>query len=146
MASHRHQARTIVAQAIFAVEFRDVDPDNTFDYLMEEFGSQISEKDFPKKLFKGVLEHKKDIEEVVTASAPEWPLDRILAIDRAILEIGIYELMYDKEIPPLVTINEAVELAKELGNDNSHKFVNGVLSTVMKKYKPNKNDESISKS
>ncbi|EKD63450.1 MAG: hypothetical protein ACD_51C00278G0003 [uncultured bacterium] len=141
MASHRHQARVIAAQAIFAMEFRAGDPDQILDYLMEEFGAQIAEKDFPKKLFKGVLEHKKDIEDIVVESAPEWPLDRILAIDRAILEIGIYELMYEEDIPPLVTINEAVELAKELGNDNSHKFVNGVLSTVMKKYKANKNDK-----
>lgn len=67
-------------------------------------------------------------------TAPEWPLDRISRIDRAILQLGIYELKYEDEIPPLVTINEAVELAKEMGNDNSHKFVNGVLSTLMHKY------------
>ena len=146
MASHRHQARMIVAQAIFAVEFRNSDPDEILEYLMEEFGGQIAEKDFPKKLLKGILKHKKDIEKVIIESAPEWPLERILAIDRAILEIGICELMYDKKIPPLVTINEAVELAKELGNDNSHKFVNGVLSTVMKKYKPNKNGKKVRKS
>ncbi len=128
----------IVAQAIFAIEFRKENKNTILDYLLDEFGEKIGEKDFPRQLLKGVFKHKKKIEKEIITAAPEWPLDRISKLDRAILEIGIYELMYEDDIPPLVTINEAVELAKEIGNDNSHKFVNGVLSTVMHKYCPNK--------
>ncbi|HAU39801.1 MAG: NusB antitermination factor, N utilization substance protein B [Candidatus Peregrinibacteria bacterium GW2011_GWF2_43_17] len=138
MASHRHLARMIVAQAIFAIEFRKENKGMILDYLLDEFGEKVGEKEFPKKLLEGVLKHKRKIGKEIVAAAPEWPLDRISKLDRAILEIGIYELMYEDDIPPLVTINEAVELAKEIGNDNSHKFVNGVLSTVMHKYCPNK--------
>ena len=99
------------------------------------------EKDFSKKLLQGIFDHKKNIEAEIQESAPEWPLNRIAAIDRAILELGVYELLYEEEIPPLVTINECVELAKEMGNENSHKFVNGVLSTIMHKH--NKNEKKI---
>lgn len=131
MASHRHLARTVVIQTIFATEFRDQDPEDTLAYFLKEFGKKVSDKDFPEKLLAGVLKNKKEIEEEIVKNAPQWPLERISPIDRAILELGIYELLYEEEIPPLVTINEAVELAKEMGTDNSHKFVNGVLSTIM---------------
>ena len=134
MASHRHLARIIVIQTIFATEFRQQDPDEMLAYLLDEFGEKVEDKDFPEKLLKGVLDNRKELEEDIVRTAPEWPLDRISPIDRAILELGIYELKYEEEIPPLVTINEAVELAKEMGTDNSHKFVNGVLSTLMHQY------------
>lgn len=102
-------------------------------YFLEEFGDKVDEKDFPERLLKGVLKHKKELEKAIVETAPEWPLERISPVDRAILELGIYELKYEEEIPPLVSVNEAVELAKEMGTDNSHKFVNGVLSTIMNK-------------
>ncbi len=135
MASHRHLARTIVVQTIFAWEFRGDDPNEVLEYMLEEFGEDLGEPDFPGKLLEGVIKNKKKLEEEIVTAAPEWPLERIFAVDRAILELGIYELMFEDDIPPLVSINEAVELAKEMGNDNSHKFVNGVLSTIMNKYK-----------
>ncbi len=141
MASHRHLSRTIVVQTIFAWEFRANDPMEILAYLMDEFGEKVEEKDFSKKLLQGIFDHKKNIEAEIQESAPEWPLNRIAAIDRAILELGVYELLYEEEIPPLVTINECVELAKEMGNENSHKFVNGVLSTIMHKH--NKNEKKI---
>ncbi len=136
MASHRHIARTIVVQTIFAWEFRGDEPTAILEYLMEEFGEMVKEPEFPGRLLEGILANNKEIKKEIVEAAPEWPLDKIAAVDRAILELGIYELMHEKEIPPLVTINECIELAKEMGNDNSHKFVNGVLSTIMHKHCP----------
>jgi len=136
MASHRHIARTIVVQTIFAWEFRGDEPAAILEYLMAEFGGKVKEPEFPAKLLQGILDNKEEIEGEITQAAPEWPIDKIAPIDRAILELGVYELMHEDDIPPLVTINECIELAKEMGNDNSHKFVNGVLSTIMHKHCP----------
>ncbi len=134
MASHRHLARTIVIQTIFAWEFRGGEPAEILEYLLKEFGKEITEPDFPEKLLQGILDNTKEIEEEIIEAAPEWPLSKIASVDRAILKLGIYELLFEDEIPPLVSINECIELAKEMGNDNSHKFVNGVLSTIMHKH------------
>jgi len=121
-------------QTIFAWEFRGGEPMEILAYLMDEFGTQISEPEFPRKLLQGILDNLEQIQAEIVAAAPEWPIDKIAPIDRAILEIGIYELMYEADIPPLVSINECIDLAKEMGNDNSHKFVNGVLSNIMHKH------------
>jgi len=137
MASHRHIARTIVVQTIFAWEFRGGEPMEILAYLMEEFGNKISEPEFPHKLLQGILDNIEQIQSEIVSAAPEWPIGKIAPIDRAILEIGIYELMYEVDIPPLVSINECIDLAKEMGNDNSHKFVNGVLSNIMHKHSLN---------
>jgi transcription antitermination protein NusB len=136
MASYRHLARIAVMQTIFAHEFRaGVDPDETLKYCSVEFSDKLKDMGFAESLLKGVLEKKQEILEIMKIEAPEWPIDRIAPIDRAILEIGIYELIYSIDVPPVVAINEAVEVAKSYGDTNSPKFINGVLSTVMHKYK-----------
>jgi len=123
-------------QTIFAHEFRaGVDPDETLKYCSVEFSDKLKDMGFAESLLKGVLEKKQEILEIMKIEAPEWPIDRIAPIDRAILEIGIYELIYSIDVPPVVAINEAVEVAKSYGDTNSPKFINGVLSTVMHKYK-----------
>jgi N utilization substance protein B len=123
-------------QTIFAHEFRaGVDPDEMLKYCGVEFSDKLKDMAFAEDLLKGVLEKKDEILAIITTEAPEWPVDRIAPIDRAILEIGIYEIMFSKDVPPVVAINEAIEVAKGYGDTNSPKFVNGVLSTVMHKYK-----------
>jgi N utilization substance protein B len=86
--------------------------------------------DFIYNLINGVLDNLDDIDKIIEVAAPEWPLEQIAKIDKIILRIGIYELLFSKEIPPKVAIDEAVELAKAFGGENSSKFVNGVLGTV----------------
>ena len=85
-----------------------------------------------KKLAKGVLAHRPQIDEIIKKSAPEWPIEQITIVDRNVLRIGIYELLFgDKnEVPPKVAINEAIELAKSYGGESSGRFVNGVLGTI----------------
>ena len=85
-----------------------------------------------KKDISDILEHLEDIDAKISTSAPEWPLDKINKIDLSILRLSTYELIYDKEVPPKVAIDEAVEIAKEYGSDSSASFVNGVLGNIIK--------------
>lgn len=136
MASYRHLARTCIMQTLFAVEFnKNNDPKVTLGKILNEFAPKLSETDFAYATLEGVLKHRKDIVELIATYAPEWPVDKIARVDRVILEIGIYEIVYSADVPPVVAINEAVEIAKHYGDKNSPKFVNGVLSSVMNKIK-----------
>lgn len=140
MASYRHLARTCVMQTIFELEFRDNDksrqlpPEKLLDAILSEFAPKLTEKEFAYETLKGVLKNKEDIIDIITKYAPEWPVDKIARVDRAILEIGVYEIVFAKDIPPVVAINEAVEIAKHFGDNNCQKFINGVLSSVMKNF------------
>lgn len=134
MASYRHLARTCVMQTIFNIEFHGQDHRETLDRILKEFAPKLTEREFAYKTLDGVVENKDDILKIITEFAPEWPIEKIAKVDRAILEIGVYEVIFSKEVPPVVAINEAVEIAKEFGDNSSPKFINGVLSNVMKKY------------
>ena len=137
MASYRHLARTVVMQTVFTLEFKDQkdSPEMILDQMLKEFAPKLTETDFALKTLNGLLDNRKEIDTIIETYAPEWPLDKIAKIDRAILEIGVYEIVFSRgEVPPVVAINEAVEIAKHFGDENSPRFVNGVLSTVMKKH------------
>ena len=101
---------------------------------IEEFGPGLEDKDFVWQLVKGVVSHISDIDKIISKAAPEWPIDQITIIDRNVLRLGLYELLYEdkEEVPPKVAINEAIELAKSFGGEGSGKFINGVLGTVYK--------------
>lgn len=134
MASYRHLARIAIMQTLFAYEFRagTTLPDLEVNCL--EFSDKLKDLTFPKALLEGILVKKDRLLEVIQEEAPEWPIERIAPVDRAILEIGTYEILFSGDVPPIVAINEAVELAKAFGDTNSSKFVNGVLSSIMHKY------------
>ena len=146
MASYRHLARTCVMQTIFELEFNGGEPEKILDRVLNEFAPKLTEVDFAKETLKGVLKHQKNIEEIISKHAPQWPIDKIARIDRSILEIGVYEILYSKEVPDVVSINEAIEIAKHYGDDNSPKFINGVLSSIMNKEKKNIKMKKVSKS
>lgn len=136
MASYRHLARIAVMQTVFAFEFREgIDADQLLEQNLKEFSDKIQDPSFAVNLLKGVLKMHKELFQIIRDEAPEWPVEKIAPVDRAILEIGIYELLYSKDVPPIVAINEGVEMAKGYGDTNSAKFINGVLSTVMHKYR-----------
>lgn len=138
MASYRHLARTCVMQTLFSVEFRKDDAKKLLGRILEEFAPKLTEQEFAYDTLGGVLKNKEKIKKIIQKFAPQWPVEKIARIDRAILEIGIYEIAFTKDIPPVVAINESIEIAKHYGDDNSPKFINGVLSSVMKKYKSDK--------
>jgi len=141
MASYRHLARIAVMQTVFAYEFREgVDPDQLLETNLKEFSDKVQDPSFAEELLKGVLKMREELLQIIRDEAPEWPVEKIAPVDRAILEIGIYELMHSKDVPPIVAINEGVEMAKSYGDTNSAKFINGVLSTVMHKYRKDEAD------
>lgn len=137
MASNRHLGRIVALQTLYEFEFRTQSEDSTVSIEeilgrnLERYESAIDDKSFVKELVDGVIDHQPELDSTIAPIAPEWPIDQIARIDRTILRIGIYELIHRGEIvPPKVAINEAVELAKAFGSDNSSKFVNGVLGTA----------------
>lgn len=137
MASNRHLGRIIALQTLYEYEFRFDSADATAELdevlarNLERYQETIEDKNFVTQLVKGVQSCVAKLDAIIQPIAPEWPLDQIARIDRTILRMAIYELteMGDK-VPPKVAINEAVELAKAFGSDNSSKFVNGVLGTA----------------
>lgn len=137
MASNRHLGRIIALQTLYECEFRqevgddDVDQSAVVARNLEKYQSSVDDVDFVKRLVSGVLAHVTEIDAALRPLAPEWPLEQIARIDRSVLRLGLYELVFAEEkVPPKVVINEAVELAKAFGSDNSGKFVNGVLGTA----------------
>ena len=137
MASNRHLGRIVALQTLYEYEFRkqsaddSADVDEILDRNLVRYESAIDDKAFVSSIVKGVLENQADLDAKIQPIAPEWPIDQIARIDRNILRIGLYELLHQAElVPPKVAINEAVELAKAFGSDNSSKFINGVLGTA----------------
>ena len=135
--ANRHLSRSIVLQTLFEWDFSDENKDNIKDVLkrnLKEFAPGFEDDVFVFALLDQVFKKQKVIDEIIEKAAPEWPLDKISIIDRNILRIGLAELIFGnrKEVPPKVAINEAIELAKTFGGENSSKFVNGVLGAVYK--------------
>lgn len=137
MASNRHLGRIVALQTLYEYEFRtqsedkQLDLDEVLGRNIERYKEAIDDKDFVKELVDGVLKHQKDLDEQLQPMAPGWPLEQIARIDRNVLRIGLFELLHKADtVPPKVVINEAVELAKAFGADNSSKFINGVLGTA----------------
>jgi len=144
MASNRHLGRIIVLQTLYEQDFRKASDDITFDLdevlnrNIDRYHKMVDDQDFIKRLVKGVNSKEQELNETLGPIAPDWPIDQIARMDRIVLHIGIYELMYEHDTPPKVIINEAVELAKSFGGDNSSKFINGVLGTVLRKIEEEK--------
>lgn len=130
----RHLVRSVLLQTLYEWDFYDRKKDLTeiLERNLNEFAPGIDEPQFAWRILKGLVEHLSEIDKVIEKAAPEWPLKKIAMIDRNILRIGLYELLYadSNEVPAKVAINEAVEIAKNYGGPNSVKFINGVLGTV----------------
>ena len=137
---NRHLSRMVSMQTLYEYYFReDADLDEILSRNVNEYLDKI-DADFIKSLVLGVKKNHDEIEKLISMSAPEWPIEQISLIDKTILGISIYELKYAKDVPPKVSINEAVELAKQFGSDNSSKFINGVLGNVHERIFGGKND------
>lgn len=148
--ANRHLARTIVLQTLYEWDFgaKKEAPENILDRDMAEFAPGVQDNYFIKTLLSGVVSKQLDLDAIITKAAPEWPIEKISVMDRNILRIGLYELLFaDREqVPPKVAINEAIELAKKFGGDTSGKFINGVLGAVYKEMgEPGKDDTATPK-
>ena len=133
----RHLSRSIVMQSLYGWDFSGKKPEDLEKIVeknIKEFGPGLEDKTFVWQLINGVVSKLSDLDKIIEKAAPEWPIDQITIIDRNVLRIGLYELLYGnkEEVPPKVAINEAIELAKTFGGESSGKFINGVLGTVYK--------------
>jgi N utilization substance protein B len=151
---NRHLSRSIVLQTLFEFDFNNLiggkikDTKTALLRNSEEFAPGMGDFSFVQELLDNILEKRKDIDGIIEKAAPEWPIDKISVVDRNILRIGLFELLFAdrKEVPAKVAINEAIELAKTFGGESSGRFVNGVLGAVYKEMgEPGKDEVSKKK-
>lgn len=152
MASNRHLGRIVALQTLYEEDFRldagdgSLDVGEVLSRNTSRYKETIDDIKFIEALVNGVIKHRKELDDTIQPLAPEWPIEQIARMDRVVLRMGAYELMYAKDVPPKVVINEAVELAKAFGGDNSSKFINGVLGSLLRqqtgdtKEKPSKSE------
>lgn len=148
MASNRHLGRIVALQTLYEYEFRSTDEDklNSTELIernLERYKDEIGDIEFIHRVTDGVIKSTVELDEKLQPIAPDWPLEQVARIDRNILRIGLYELLYcADDVPARVAINEAVELAKSFGSDNSSKFINGVLGTAYRTLVEGQTDDS----
>ncbi|MEP7162385.1 MAG: transcription antitermination factor NusB [Candidatus Moraniibacteriota bacterium] len=146
--ANRHLQRSVVMQSLFEWDFKGKHNEQALVILRKnlgEFASGLEDSSFARKLMEGALEHRATIDTLIEKCAPEWPLEQVSVVDRNILRLGIFELMFGNydEVPPKVAINEAIELGKTFGSDATPRFVNGVLGTIYREMgEPMKDDTS----
>ncbi len=154
MASNRHLGRIVALQSLYEYDFRSAlpelhsDTDEIVKRNLEVYGESIEDTDFVYDLVKGTIANQEAEDALIVPAAPEWPIDQIAKVDRAILRLALYELTLKRDVPPKVVINEAVELAKAFGGENSSKFINGVLGTIYRQsdfYEPEEDKQKQAK-
>lgn len=149
--ANRHLSRSVVMQTLFEWDFRSLPQDGASEALVRnanEFAPKAADLPFMQDLLRGIIARKSDLDLIIEKAAPEWPIARIAIVDRNILRLGLYELLFSDrgQVPAKVAINEAIELAKSFGGDTSGKFVNGVLGAVYKELgEPGKDEISKKK-
>src|SRR3989339_822845 len=135
--ANRHLSRSLAMQSLFEWDFNDYQSnkvEGSIARIVEEFGPGLDEINFIQELVLGVVKHKDKLDNIIEKAAPDWPISQIAIVDRNVLRMGLFELLFGekKDVPARVAINEAIELAKTFGGENSGRFVNGVLGTVYK--------------
>ena len=132
----RHLSRSIAMQSLYEWDFsgKKTDLEKIIEKNVKEFGPGLENPSFVWQLVTGVVEHLLTLDKIIEKAAPEWPISQITIVDRNVLRLGLFELLYEnkEEVPPKVAINEAIELAKSFGGESSGKFINGVLGTIFK--------------
>ncbi len=136
MGALRRHARTVALQTLFEVDSTDHDATAVLERNLEDPSIMPESAEYATQLVHGVLENREKIDKLISDAAPHWPLDQLPKIDKNILRLAIYEVLFDNKVPIKAAINEAVELAKLFGSESSGRFVNGVLGTVIEAEKP----------
>ena len=130
MTGARRKTRVLALQALYEIDSARHEAEEVLTRLLDEEGLSEENADFTCELVRGVTQNKERIDENIQSFAPAWPIEQIPVVDRNILRLAIFEILLDNKVPVKVAINEAVELAKTFGSDNSSKFINGVLGSV----------------
>ena len=130
MTGLRRKARIVALQALYEFDCSSHKPEEILARLLQERALPDKVADFAQGLVHGVLQNKQNIDNMIRKFAPAFPVEQIAVIDRNILRLAIFEILFDNRVPVKAAINEAVELAKSFGSDTSQKFVNGVLGSI----------------
>ena len=130
MAGARRRARGFILQALYEIDAASHNAEEVVSHLLADKGLSEENNNFVREMVSGVIRNKLELDKHIKHFAPVWPIAQLSAVDRNILRLAIFELLIDNKVPVSVAINEAVELAKKFGSDNSARFVNGVLSSV----------------
>jgi len=142
----RHLSRSVAMQSLYEWDFRGRKQDDLPGIVnrnVKEFAAGLEDTTFIFQLIDGVMKNLDGLDKIIEKAAPQWPLEQIAIVDRNVLRLGLFELLFGnrEEVPPKVAINESIELAKSFGGDSSGKFVNGVLGTVYREIgEPGKDD------
>jgi N utilization substance protein B len=131
MSNARHLARVMAMQALYEVDAVDGDPAAALDAVAAEHQARPRARTFASGLVQGVLHHLEAIDAVIGEAAPQWPLAQVAGVDKAVLRVAVFELLFGRRVPPKVAINEAIDIAKTYGGEGSGRFVNGVLGHVL---------------
>ena len=126
----RRRARELAVQVLFHLEFSLDDPNEAVDLIYDKFNSQKSIKSFSKELVSGICENKKEVDKLIRSASKNWRIDRMSYLDRSILRLATFEILFMKDIPPKVSMDEAVEIGKKFGSKDSGSFVNGLLDNI----------------
>lgn len=151
MASNRHLGRIVALQTLYEQDFRQEAADKSFDLYevlkrnISRYKDTVEDTAFISSMVEGVSKQQATLDALLQPLAPEWPIDQIARMDRVVLRIGAYELLHNPDVPPKVVINEAVELAKAFGGENSSKFINGVLGTLLRQQEETKSAPKTTK-
>jgi N utilization substance protein B len=130
----RRQAREAALQSLYEIDCARHAPEEALRHRVEEDGLPPDGAEFARALVNGVLEHRAALDAIIAKHAPEWPVDQLAVVDRNILRIALFELMYMQDVPLKVAVNEAVELGKTFGSDAAPRFVNGVLGAFLREH------------
>jgi transcription antitermination factor NusB len=136
----RRKARELAIQVLFHMEFNTGDPNEIFDLICDNFSSPSSIRVFSRELVLGVCEKKEYLDRLITRASRNWRLERMSRVDRSILRLGVYEMSFMENVPPKVAIDEAVEMGKIYGSEESGAFINGVLDSIFNELKTNKDN------
>jgi transcription antitermination protein NusB len=133
MAATRRKARILALQALYEIDSVGREPEAVIERALATVEMTEQNRNFVYEVIRGTIKHRDEIDKEIQKQAPAWPIDQIAMVDRNILRLAIFEILYDNKVPVKVAVNEAVELAKTFGSDSSAKFINGVLGAVSTK-------------
>jgi transcription antitermination protein NusB len=131
MAATRRKSRILALQALYEIDSAGREPDTVIEHALQGVEITSENSGFLRELVNGTISNKEEIDKQIRELAPTWPIDQMAMVDRNILRLAIFEILYDNKVPVKVAVNEAVELAKTFGSENSAKFINGVLGAVI---------------
>ena len=131
MSNARQVGRVMAMQALYEVDAVDGDPVAVLDAVAAEHQARARARALASDLVQGVLHHREAIDAVIGEAAPQWPLAQVAGVDKAVLRVAIFELLFGRRVPPKVAVNEAIDIAKTYGGEGSGRFVNGVLGHVL---------------